>query len=145
MMWKAYQKANGQALKIVFFFCPITVLKWQGIFKCYLQNRHVINFYKIITYFKQKEIKFPIFFNLGEKKSKILFEWVPHAQRSFLYHMEGESRLHGKSLLIQSILCKYKQEHQKQLRHYCQTIFLVLLKIISHSMLNISNPIGNRK
>lgn len=55
------------------FYCPITLLKWWEILKRNLQNRDIINFHKIKTYFKWGKCNFPdFFFNIGRKKWKSL-------------------------------------------------------------------------
>lgn len=136
---KGISKGNGHALKTVF----IAPLKWWGTLKHNLQNRHN-RLYKIIMYFKRGQMELHRFFYIDRKKWKSRLNEFHMHSRLVLHHPECESRLHDKSLLIQSFSCKHKQEHNKQLWNYCQTTSPGLLKIISHSMLHISNPTVNR-
>lgn len=74
---KGISKGNGYALNTVF----IAPLKWWGLLKHHLQNRHNRPF-KIITYFKTGEMELPRLFYIDRKKMKILLEWIPYAQQT---------------------------------------------------------------
>lgn len=63
---KGISKGNGHALNTVF----IAPLKWWGILKHHLQNRHN-RLYKIITYFKTGQMEVPRLFYIDRKNENL--------------------------------------------------------------------------